>query len=281
MRHKAKKVIMLFLTITFAWIVIGVTIYNGYLTRVVHGRMTTKHGNLLTTENGFVFDTGANASFISKKKTGFSLFLFPTIVSDTYNFRKILPVCYAHRLQINDAVAFERFAFVAAPSTASGHEKYDAVIGMNLISKTNLYFSFVENTIDVLPLDSLFDVPPKAIVFEYKGTTKPTLSLKIDGLVIDDILIDTGFDNDLALDKDAITLIKTASNHSSNLITNKTIFASKKQIHYLIKNISIESRYYKDVAVIQSTRRLIGTRFFKRYNHMFWDSKNHKIYLWL
>ena len=42
----------------------------------------------------------------------------------------------------------------------------------------------------------------------------------------------------------------------------------------------INKRLYKNIQVLQQKKRLLGSKFLKRFDKVFWDSKNLTVYMW-
>ena len=72
---------------------------------------------------------------------------------------------------------------------------------MNVLSKLNILFLSTQNTLDIKSFDFKPQIPSSAIILQYKDRIRPKVTLRLDNVVIDDILIDTGFDGDLAIDE--------------------------------------------------------------------------------
>lgn len=54
---------------------------------------------------------------------------------------------------------------------------------------------------------------------------------------------------------------------------------------HTVKNITfselyINERLYKNIQVLQQKTRLLGSKFLKRFDKVFWDSKNLTVYMW-
>ena len=91
-----------------------------------------------------------------------------------------------------------------------------------------MLFLSTQNTLDIKSFDFKPQIPSSATILQYKDRISPKVTLRLDNVVIDDILIDTGFDGDLAIDEHYIEMLK--SNHScdSMIRTNNTLFDTQK-----------------------------------------------------
>lgn len=277
-----KKIVYFLLFVLVSWLLLVFLIYKGCLIGVSYGKVQLANSNFLSTRDGFIFDTGANYSYISTDVVKTSIFLFPTLVSDSYGNGFISSMLFTPHFNINEYVQFYNFPFAKKsdfPKNSDAPE-INSIIGMNVLSKTNLYISFIENTLDILPKDSIFNNPSNAVVINYVGSTTPLLSVKINNIIIKEILLDTGFDSDLALGKDEIYQLKLHSKYDTYTSSNTTILNTQKQKVYIFPKITIESQTYDNVIINQSGKKLLGLKFLRRFNHFFLDNKNNKIILW-
>ena len=64
-----------------------------------------------------------------------------------------------------------------------------------------MLFHSAQNTLDIKSFDFKPQIPSSATILQYKDRISPKVTLRLDNEVIDDILIDTGFDSDLAIDE--------------------------------------------------------------------------------
>ena len=123
-------------------------------------------------------------------------------------------------------------------------------------------------------------IPSSATILQYKDRISPKVTLILDNEVIDDILIDTGFDGDLSIDEHYIEKLK--SNHScdSMIGTYNTLFDTHTVKNIIFSELYINERLYKNIHVVQLKKRLLGSKFLKRFDKVFWDSKNLTVYMW-
>ena len=54
--------------------------------------------------------------------------------------------------------------------------------------------------------------------------------------------------------------------------------SSHATYRYFIPNWG--KRLYKNIHVVQLKKRLLGSKFLKRFDRVFWDSKNLTVYMW-
>ena len=271
-----KNVVIFILSLTTVWIVVVFFCYKGYLTNIEVGQIQLGDCRDFTTQDGVIFDTGAQSSYISSNNIGFPIFLFPVSVNDGEGNNKILPMYFTQYFEVNHKVKIKNFAYFSGPIS----NQFEAIIGMNVLSKLNMLFLSTQNTLDIKSFDFKPQIPSSATILQYKDRISPKVTLRLDNVVIDDILIDTGFDDDLAIDEHYIEKLK--SNHScdSMISTFLTLFDAQTVKKITFSELYINERLYKNIQVLQQKKRLLGSKFLKRFDKVFWDSKNLTVYMW-
>lgn len=273
---KFKNVIIFILSLITVWIVVVFFCYKGYLTNIEVGQIQLDDCPYFTTQDSVVFDTGADFSFIPSNNIGFPIFLFLSLVYDGDGNNKILPMYFTQYFEVNDKVKIKNFTYISGFK----NNRFKAIIGMNVLSKLNMLFLSTQNTLDIKSFDFKPQIPSSAIILQYKDRIRPKVTLRLDNVVIDDILIDTGFDGDLAIDEHYIEKLK--SNHScdSMISTFLTLFDTHTVKNITFSELYINERLYKNIQVLQQKKRLLGSKFLKRFDKVFWDSKNLTVYMW-
>lgn len=271
-----KNVVIFILSLITVWIVVVFFCYKGYFTNIEVGQIQLGDCPYFTTQDSVVFDNGADFSYISSNKIGFPIFLFPASVTDGDGNNKILPMYFTQYFEVNDKVKIKNFTYISGFK----NNKFKAIIGMNVLSKLNILFLSTQNTLDIKSFDFKPQIPSSAIILQYKDRIRPKVTLRLDNVVIDDILIDTGFDGDLAIDEHYIEKLK--SNHScdSMISTFLTLFDTHTVKNITFSELHINERLYKNIQVLQQKKRLLGSKFLKRFDKVFWDSKNLTVYMW-
>lgn len=271
-----KNAVIFILSLITVWIVVVFFCYKGYFTNIEVGQIQLGDCRDFTTQDGVIFDTGAQSSYISSNNIGFPIFLFPVSVNDGEGNNKILPMYFTQYFEVNDKVKIKNFAYFSGPI----NNQFEAIIGMNVLSKLNMLFLSTQNTLDIKSFDFKPQIPSSATILQYKDKISPKVTLRLDNVVIDDILIDTGFDSDLAIDEHYIEKLK--SNHScdSMISTFLTLFDTQTVKKTTFSELYINERLYKNIQVLQQKKRLLGSKFLKRFDKVFWDSKNLTVYMW-
>ena len=271
-----KNVVIFILSLTTVWIVVVFFCYKGYFTNIEVGQIQLDDCPYFTTQDSVVFDTGADFSFIPSNNIGSPIFLFLSLVYDGDGNNKILPMYFTQNFEVNDKVKIKNFTYISGFK----NNRFKAIIGMNVLSKLNILFLSTQNTLDIKSFDFKPQIPSSAIILQYKDRIRPKVTLRLDNVVIDDILIDTGFDGDLAIDEHYIEKLK--SNHScdSMISTFLTLFDTHTVKNITFSELHINERLYKNIQVLQQKKRLLGSKFLKRFDKVFWDSKNLTVYMW-
>ena len=273
---KFKNVVIFILSLITVWIVVVFFCYKRYFTNIEVGQIQLDDRPYFTTQDSVVFDTGAQSSYISSNNIGFPFFLFPVLVNDGEGNNKILPMYFTQYFEVNDKVKIKNFAYFSGFKS----NRFKAIIGMNVLSKLNMLFLSTQNTLDIKSFDFKPQIPSSATILQYKDRISPKVTLRLDNEVIDDILIDTGFDGDLAIDEHYIEKLK--SNHScdSMIRINHTLFDTQTVKKITFSELYINERLYKNIHVVQQKKKLLGSKFLKRFDKVFWDSKNLTVYMW-
>ena len=273
---KFNNVVIFILSLITVWIIVVFCCYKGYFTNIEVGQIQFGDWRDFTTQDGVVFDTGGQTSYISSDNIGFPFFLFPVSVNDGNDNKKILSLFFTPYFEVNDKVKIKNFSYF----TDSSNNQFKAIIGMNVLSKLNMLFTPAQNTLDFKSFDFKPHIPSSATILQYKDRITPKVTLRLDNEVIDDILIDTGFDGDLSIDEHYIE--KLQSNHScdSMIRTNKTLFDTQTVKNITFSELYINKRLYKNIHVVQLKDRLLGSKFLKRFDKVFWDSKSLTVYMW-
>ena len=59
-----------------------------------------------------------------------------------------------------------------------------------------------------------------------------------------------------------------------------TLFDTQTVKKITFSELYINKRLYKNIQVLQQKKRLLGSKFLKRFDKVFWDSKNLTVYMW-
>ena len=170
-----KNVVIFILSLITVWIVVVFFCYKGYLTNIEVGQIQLGNCRDFTTQDGVIFDTGADFSYISSNKIGFPFFLFPVLVNDGEGNNKILPMYFTQHFEVNDKVKIKNFAYFSGFKS----NRIKAIIGMNVLSKLNMLFLSTQNTLDIKSFDFKPQIPSSATILKYSPCIYNRLLLNI------------------------------------------------------------------------------------------------------
>lgn len=155
-----KNVVIFILSLITVWIVVVFFCYKGYFTNIEVGQIQLGDCRDFTTQDGVIFDTGAQSSYISSNNIGFPIFLFPVSVNDGEGNNKILPMYFTQYFEVNDKVKIKNFAYFSGFKS----NRIKAIIGMNVLSKLNMLFLSTQNTLDIKSFDFKPQIPSSATI---------------------------------------------------------------------------------------------------------------------
>ena len=231
----------------------------------------------------FIMDSGAPYSYFYKNGYKKS-FVAVSWVYDVHGKRKIAPFfffpqieCYKSQFFLSDLIG-EYDVHEASPKNNSF---VAGILGMDVIGRANWHFDLSNCTMESLPLDSVIKIPSDALVWIYSDNRTPEVKLNVCDLKCK-ALIDFGCNVDLCLDSLQIAKIcKQNKTYSTLIDTTFGLFSWDLTENYYFDSLKIGNRYYNDVHISNHKfRNLIGLRFFRRFDYLFWDSKHKKVYVW-
>ena len=163
-----------------------------------------------------------------------------------------------------------------------GTNKEESAIGMDVISTANWHFNFKNNIVNIIPTSETETIPTKNIAFSYTKTKDPLTNLYIGNFCFHDVLLDMGMKSwDICLsDTDILQLLNTYNPKDSAEVTSNGLNGSVQTMEYYFDSLNIEKEIYKNICIKKGKKNIIGIDFFRRFNHLFWDSKHKKVYLW-
>ena len=83
------KIVIFILSLITVWIIVAFFSYKGYFTNIEVGHIQLGDCHDFTTQDGVLFDTGAQSSYISSNHIGIPILLVPVLVSDRAGKNKI------------------------------------------------------------------------------------------------------------------------------------------------------------------------------------------------
>lgn len=243
-------------------------------------------------QNSFIFDTGAEGSMVtdwsnvnynSKVMIGWQKIIDG---NNKYEFEKN----YFVKCISLDSLEFHKFIITQVdtnkikPLIRSFINK--GIIGMNIISKANWLFDFKEKSFIIFPHDSILDFKTDRIVsLGYNKEFRPLVSVNINGIKVDNVLIDTGASSEIELDPETISKlykydlpIDTLNANFINLYSGNDHLNHYK---YCFERLKINNCTVDSIHIAETKyQSLIGMGFLSRFDKMFIDTKNKTFYLY-
>lgn len=285
-RKISKRTKIVLLSIAALLLVIGVVSFYMYRflptkIEMYSDKIDENSGHILLKSGRLVWDTGANTTALFKdcEKEKFQITISPVFeYGHKIRFQK---VNYSKRIEI-DSIVLKNIIYLDIDNQhiAQGLKDYafGGIVGMNVIKGYNWIVDFEKNTIQNFPKTATCSSVPR-FTLRYSNTMTPKTIVFIEGVKMKNILIDSGFDTDIKLPKSEIEKINeiikpdTVIYGSSNGLFSDSI----PNIEYHYKNIKINDVVFDRISIIQSKRRLIGIGFFRKFDRVFWDSKNREV----
>ena len=153
---------------------------------------------------------------------------------------------------------------------------------MNIIKCANWHISFRDNVIEALPLTEKVTVPESHLVWNYANDDEPvTNDITIGRCKVRDVLIDMGCSGAFLLTQKALNNINDQVLLKEVASTCSKGFGEEKKIRiYTCDTIEICNVPCTQASFGQSERNIVGLNFMKQFDHLFWDSRHKKVYLW-
>ena len=239
--------------------------------------------HLISSQDRILWDTGADITALFKDLSKNKKVIFLTPVFDYARKISFYKHYFTKQIKI-DSVLIKNLIYIQLDSKeiANGIQELNinGILGMNVIRKANWLIDFQENKVDILPFDSVITDYNSKIKLSYKKKKYPFVTLEIQGIKTKKMLLDTGYNCDIKLFKSDIEEINkqitpdSVSNSFASVLFTDSI-AEKK---YFYSNITINSYTFDNLTITESChRRLFGMEFLRKFDKVFWDSKNKEV----
>ncbi len=240
----------------------------------------------------FMFDTGATNSAIfddaqnlsNEKSTSESVY-------DINRVRKEQNMYTVDNIQLGN-ISVKNAVFVHIPRNdlPPYMDKFNGLVGMNVINKANWFFDTKKNQVTVYPKDTKVEIPSNAFVMNYRTTNvHPVTSLKIEDKLFRNVRIDFGSYQTINLNSNDITAInKTLMENylRSDSISSVSLFDDKIiNVVHEYNDVEINDDFiFNSLKIYENERedgvRRIGFGFFNYFNYIYMNTKEQKIYLY-
>ena len=281
-----KKYLLIFLTAVVVYIVAAVLVYYwNPFTNINEGCIALDDSTTLIRDpkNHFIFDTGAEGTiFFNFNKINSKIPIGAAIIFDTYRKVNLIPSFFCRKIKLTDSVSISNviFSYPINDIDSVIRSSENGIIGMNVLSKANWHCSFRKYQLQTLHFDKENSVPANAIAIDYHGSLRPQTTLNLNNTTIKDVLIDTGCDEDLVLDSISISKLSDANISSRQEGQSSGLWSRTKVVQLMYSTLDINGIAYNDVGVRQGSSNILGCRFLRRFDNMFWDSEKQRVYLW-
>ncbi len=232
-------------------------------------------GHLLV-DSIILFDSGSSRTLSNRKNIG--VFLGKTMSIDLYGSKKVKNLFFVFRYPL---FTFPIKFFSCASMEESHIEStVELLMGMNIIQRANWHFSFKDNYLEVMKRSEMVDIPMCAICWQYRNRLIPQIDMTLEGYKVDGILIDMGCNIDFCLKKNDVERMESLSGIRGKYYNKNTVWSSKNVYCLQLDSFKVGNKIYPNVYIDEVPRNLVGLGFMRRFDHLFWDSKHKKVYLW-
>lgn len=265
--------------VLFFVIVIFLLGYFSVMTVVPKGKQNFRYVNgHIVLESNYIFDTGADITVLYENED-FGFPIAVTSVSDIHRNRRLKTLYFVHR-KIGGENTKSHFVCLIDSGFYRPNQSIFGIMGMNVIQRANWHFSFLDSTVEVFSRRSSYTIPPNALCFKYRNRLLPYTSIDIEGEKQEQFLIDMGYSLEFLVDEKGMRQIQKCRfiEPSQELITG---LLGNKQVDVLkYDSLYVNGNCYSNVRIDVGNRNLIGLGFMRRFDHLFWDSRHKKVYLW-
>jgi hypothetical protein len=283
---KNKKVLILFIIIALI-LIISCLLFSRHtnLTKISCGTLFfDKSKELLFLNDLLMWDTGANSSTIyaeDKDKISNKLRIGFVSSSDAYSKRQNTFCWYAPHFNIGEDMRIQHFFFSLIKNVPKEikqrHNDAIGIIGMDVIGKANWVIDFNSDKIDVLPQNKIYETENSPqLIFKYKREMRPETQLNFSVCQMENVLIDAGYNDDIFLLESDIKEINkkyipvdTLKDDSYGLHSTTPIVHTV----YVYDTLMINALYFNNIRITEGSKRLIGFKFFKRFDKVFLNTK--------
>ncbi|KGN79359.1 hypothetical protein HW49_06305 [Porphyromonadaceae bacterium COT-184 OH4590] len=239
------------------------------------------HNHIILKNSKLCWDTGANISVLFEDFNSKKICIGFAFVSD-YNYKtKLTPLFLSKSISKNSVLVRDLiYTDVDSNNIAKGLQclNISGILGMNIIGNYNWLLDFNTNTLyNILKIEDYNFKPQLSLT--YSSKLYPYTFMNIGGLIFQKILIDSGSNSDIQLQQSDIERINKTIQPDTIMESSSSGLFSDSIPHreYVYTNIKINEVILDTLSIIESHRRLIGTGFFRKFDRVFWDSKDREV----
>ena len=253
--------------------------YFSLMTVIPKGKQNFRYINgHIVLESNYIFDTGADISVLYEKE-GLSLPVAATLISDIHKKKRLKPLYFVDR-KLETQNAEIHFICLIDSVFYRPDKSVLGIIGMNVIQRANWHFSFRDSTIEALPLHTSIKIPKDALCLKYRNRLFPCTSIDIEGEKYRQILIDMGYSLEFFLDEKNMKSIQKCRFVEPKQELISGLLGQQQVDVFKYDTLYVNDKQYSNVRIDGGGRNLIGLGFMRRFDHLFWDSRHRKVYLW-
>ncbi|KGN79364.1 hypothetical protein HW49_06330 [Porphyromonadaceae bacterium COT-184 OH4590] len=285
---KKKHKIIFIVIVVIIVVAVGNWAYNYIINNLsanIHLRDNSidEEENLIIFKNGgrLIWDTGASGSAIFNNLGSSRLKIGIGTVTDFDGKTKLYPICFALNISF-DSITLNNFIHneIIIDNVAPRIQNLNSagILGMNVIGNHNWLLDFTSDKIYNFDKNVEYNPSPQ-LRLTYRKRKTPTTDIKIGGLDMKKLLIDSGFYGDIKLYKSDIDEINKIIKPDTIIdeVSDGLFVGNIKSQNYIYTNVKINNVVFDKLSIIESNRRLIGVGFFRKFDRVFWDSGSKEV----
>lgn len=283
---KKKKLILIVSIVAVVILCISVIIiycYWFFPTRIeINDKQLDKTQKLIILKDSrFVWDTGASGSVIFNELGSSRLKIGIGTVTDFDSKTKLYPICFARNISF-DSITLNNFIYneIMIDDVVPGIQNLNSIgiLGMNVIGNHNWLLDFTSDKIYNFEKNVEYNPSPQ-LRLTYRKIRTPTTDIKIGGLDMKKLLIDSGFYGDIKLYKSDIDEINKIIKPDTIIdeVSDGLFVGNIKSQNYIYTNVKVNNVVLDTLSIIVSKRRLLGAGFFRKFDRVFWDSGSKEV----
>jgi len=239
------------------------------------------------TEN-LLWDTGSDISLFFSPPYARKIRMGRVVTYDGARMRHIFPVWFSHRISV-DSITIKNMLYVLPPQRkvpdavmSTNEGKRSGIIGMNVINRANWLVDFVDKTIHIIPHNGSTIEELPVLRLSYRRSKYPRVTLIVQGIEIENVLLDTGASGDLYLPKTVLErLHRNIHPIDSGYVLSTGLYTDdiRRRI-YRYTDITVSGILLDTFTIRQAGSAYIGMGFFERFNQLYLDTKNQEMLLY-
>ena len=281
---KAKRILVKISAVLLVVAIVVVSVvYYVLQTSVSYGKYPFSYetGMLRTIDGKYIFDSGSSGTIFSERNAKYRR-IGRAKSTDCNGVSVQSPYYYISQIEVQPNLWIKNiFCSIAPLRDTYTDNKLSGILGMDVISRANWHFSFKDSVLDIMDLHQIMNVPYSAVELQYYRRKYPLVSVKIEDFMVDSVLIDFGCFRDFCFTTEYIQ--RVLKQHPSIRPQKDSVngsFSSQKVKTYQFNKLRVEDMCFLNLTIDEFTKNLIGGAFFSRFDHLFWDSRHKKVYLW-